>query len=273
MKKTITSLLVLGILSACSLKAQESSTSNNPAIALLGMFHFGETSDLGAIKMKDLRGERRQTDIKDMVEKLKAYGPTKILVEYPFVKQDTLQARYEAYLAGDFELRDSETYQIGFRLAKSLGHKTIYGFDHKMDLPFDELSEHLAKTGEMEKMTQMVGAIQQLMQAETAALDTLSLAEYLLRLNSENFDALANSLYLKEVLDMGSPDNEVGAKISAIWYQRNMLMLKNIDRCIEAPDERILAIVGSSHRAVIKDYIQDRVDLSYEEIADYIRKE
>jgi len=251
--------------------AQEKDSTAKPSIALLGMFHFGETSDMAAIKMSDLHGEKRQAEILELVNMLTVYEPTKILVEYPLTRKDTLQNRYEAYLAGNYTLGDSETYQLGFRLAEELGHSKIYAMDHKMDLPFDDLVAHLTKVNQMEKMNSMIGMVNALMQEETKALNNLPLSTYLLRLNSERFDALANSLYLKEVLEMGTPENEVGAKISAIWYQRNMVMLKNITSYIESPKERILVIVGSSHRAVLIDYIQDRNDLKYIEISEYLK--
>ena len=254
-----------------SANAQVNQIEKQASIAILGMFHFGETSDLAAIKMNDLHGEKRQNEIQDLVQMLKTYKPTKILVEYPMAKKDTLQKRYESYLSGNYKLRDSETYQIGFRLAKVLGLSQIYAMDHKMDLPFDDLAAHLTKINQMEKMNSMIGRIQGLMQEETRALESLPLATYLLRLNSEAFDGLANSLYLKEVLEMGTPDNEVGAKVSAIWYQRNMVMLKNIASYIENPKERILVIVGSSHRAVLRDYIHDRTDLKFVEIAKFLK--
>ena len=252
-----------------SIKTQESDTKQ-PSIAMLGMFHFGETSDLAAIKMKDLHGERRQAEIKELVNQLKAYKPTKILVEYPMKRKDTLQQRYEAYLKGNYKLGDSETYQLGFRLAEQLGHEKIYAMDHKMDLPFDALAQHLTKTNRMEEMQSMIEGINQLMAEETKSLEELTLSKYLKRMNSDWFDALANSLYLKEVLNMGSPEDEVGAMVSAVWWQRNMVMLKNVTSYIESPDERILVIVGSSHRAVMRDYIEDRVDLKFVEIAEYL---
>ena len=250
--------------------SQQYENIGKPQIALLGMFHFGETSDLGAIKMPELHGERRQSDIRDLIEQLKTYRPTKVLLEYPLTRRDTLQKRYESYLQGNYTLGDSETYQVGFRLAKELGHNKVYAIDHKMDLPFDEIAEHLTKVNQMDKMQAMMTKVGQLMQEETAALDTMALSSYLLRLNSEDFDALANSLYLKDILEMGSEDNEVGAKISATWYHRNMIMLKNIADCVESSDERILVIVGASHRAVIKDYVMDRTDLVYTEITKYM---
>ncbi|MEM7185296.1 MAG: DUF5694 domain-containing protein [Bacteroidota bacterium] len=269
--RTLVVAICISLIASSTTFGQDQTENTQPSIALLGMFHFGETSDLAAIKMDDLHGEKRQTQIKDLVAQLQEYQPTKILVEYPMSRKDTIQIRYEAYLNNAYKLGDSETYQIGFRLAKAMGHSNIYAMDHKMDLPFDDLAAHLGKTGEMDKMNSMVKMINEMIQGETNVLATLPLSTFLLRLNSDRFDALANSLYLKEVLDMGTPDNEVGARFSAIWYQRNMIMLKNIASYIESPNDRILVIVGSSHRAVIRDYIEDRNDLKYVEIAKFLR--
>ncbi len=263
-------ILFLFFLISLQVIAQPIETSSSPSIAILGMFHFGETSDLAAIDLKDLHSKKRQDEIKTIISQLEKYKPTKILVEYPMTYKDTLQKRYVHYLKGDYNLGDSETYQIGFRLAELLGHRKIYAMDYKLDLPFDDIVTHLTATNEMDKMNEMIVSVKNLMQEESQLLETMTLSSYLKRMNSGWFDGLANSLYLKEVLDMGSPDNEVGAKVSAVWYQRNMVMLKNITHYIEDPNERILVIVGSSHRAVLRDYIEDRTDLQFIEIADYL---
>jgi len=102
-----------------------SSTREKPKIALLGTFHFGQTSDMAAIKMEDVLGERRQGEIMELVDLLVEYQPTKILVEYPFSKQDTLQDRYEKFLKGELIMTANETYQVGFRLAKKMGHTKV----------------------------------------------------------------------------------------------------------------------------------------------------
>ncbi|MEL6813061.1 MAG: DUF5694 domain-containing protein [Bacteroidota bacterium] len=243
-----------------------------PKVAILGMFHFGETSDLAAITMEDTKGERRQREIQEVVDKLKAFSPTKILVEYPISKNDTLNSRYQAYLKGDFELPVSETYQIGFRLGKQLGHDMIFGMDHRMDLPFDKVMEYCLQHNKMEEFQAIVEMVQSYTREQTAILAHTHLATFLGNMNSPQMDRFANALYLDQVLAIGEPGNEVGAQMSAAWYERNMIMLKNTTHWIADREERILIIVGSSHRAMLKDFINNRDDLEFVEISNFLKK-
>lgn len=48
---------------------------------------------------------------------------------------------FQKFLKGDLEPLKAEEEQIGFRLAKLLGHKTIYPIDVKLNLDDTELSK------------------------------------------------------------------------------------------------------------------------------------
>lgn len=234
------------------------------------MFHFGATSDIGAVVMENPKRERRQREIQQLVDRLKAYRPTKVLVEYPSKKQDTLQSRYKKYQSGNFVLPVNETYQVGFRLAHQLKHDSIYAIDHRMDMPFEELVQYCQEKNCMEKFQAIVDLAKSYTAEETKVLQEMELSPFLLRTNNEAADRFGNGLYLREVLDIGDPDNEVGAKVNAIWYQRNMIMLKNIRSHIQNSDERILVIIGASHRAIIKDYLINLEEYEYVEIGNYL---
>ncbi len=243
---------------------------SKPKIAMLGMFHFGATGDLAAIVMENPEGDKRQKEIKEVVMQLKAYKPTKVLVEYPIAKNDTLHERYALFLKDRFDLPINETYQIGFRLAKEMGHSKIYGIDSKLNLPFDLLTKYCQENNKMAEFQKIVELAKTLTAEKTEELKQQHLSKFLKAMNSKKFDQLANGLYLNEVLNIGDPSNEVGAEVSAVWYKRNMIMLKNITSWIAQREERILVIVGSSHRALIRDLLQNRTDLEYVEIADYL---
>ncbi len=251
--------------------AQQSNTDKKPEIAMLGMFHFGSTSDLAAIVMDDVKGEKRQREIQEVIDRLKEYNPTKVLVEYPMSKQDTLQSRYESFKNGGFALPTSETYQIGFRLARQLGHDTIYAIDHKMDLPFNDIVAYCQENNCMDKFQNIVNFAQSYTANETKVLKEMKLATFLLRQNSSESDRFGNGLYLREILDIGDPANEVGARITSIWYQRNMIIMKNILDLVENEDERLLVIIGASHRAVIHSLLENRTEFRFVEIADYLK--
>ena len=60
---------------------------------------------------------------------------------------------------------------------------------------------------------------------------------------------------------MGAGENYVGADASASWWHRNFRMYANIQKHAQ-PGERVLAIGGQGHTAILKDLLaidRDRV--------------
>jgi len=263
-------IIPLLFLSTYQLKAQNSS-QDSKKIAILGMFHFGKTSDMSAIVMEDIQGEQRQTEIKALVELLAQYKPDRILLEYPLDRDSFFLIRYQQYLQGEHELTVNERQQIGFRLAKKLGHRRVYGVDYKMELPFEKISKYAQENDKgylMENLGVMVGNFTG---RESEKLKTMELSAYLSHMNSLEMDRFSNSLYLKEILAFGDLENPAGAAMAAAWYQRNMVILQNIDQRTK-PGEKVLVIIGGAHRAVLRDFIEDRVDMEFVEISGFLKK-
>jgi len=76
----------------------------------------------------DVLAPRRQAEIAHVVAALKEFRPTRIAVERQ--AGDTRIARdYADYLAGTHELTRNEIEQLGFRLARELGHTAIHPVD------------------------------------------------------------------------------------------------------------------------------------------------
>jgi hypothetical protein len=135
--------VVLLFLSCEKIKPLESSKekTKSPSIALFGTFHFASTSDYSSMDLDDFRSTKRQKEIRLLIEALKTYRPTKIMVEYPYRKEDKLNDDYKEYLNGIYTLSINEIDQLGFRLAKELGHQKLYCIDQKISLPFGPLSK------------------------------------------------------------------------------------------------------------------------------------
>ncbi|HWW62148.1 MAG TPA: DUF5694 domain-containing protein, partial [Thermoanaerobaculia bacterium] len=100
-----------------------------PEVLVLGTYHMNNPGrDIVNTQVDDVLAPKRQAEVATLIEALAAFKPTKIAVE-----RSTDDARihkdYAAYLAGTHELTRNEIEQIGFRLAKELGHKDIYGVD------------------------------------------------------------------------------------------------------------------------------------------------
>ena len=79
--------------------------------------------------------------IAEVIAVLQRFHPTKIAVESD-VTSDAVPKRYQDYLAGKHELTRNEIEQLGFRLAKTLGHATIYAVDADGEFPWAQLTDY-----------------------------------------------------------------------------------------------------------------------------------
>lgn len=104
-------------------------STQKPAVLVLATYHMHNPGrDLMNVKSDDVLTEKRQKEIRDFVNLLKRFKPTKIAVEMSF-GSIKLDEQYSRYLRGDYQLTQNEIDQIGFRLAKELNHQKVYGAD------------------------------------------------------------------------------------------------------------------------------------------------
>ncbi len=265
--------LLLAILFASNsiIKAQPSSKQKleKPTIALLGTFHFAGSSDAMSLKTDDLTSPKRQNEIKDLVEALAEYKPTKVVLEYPYGATG-LDSIYQLYLKGSHNLTINERQQIGFRLAKKMGHKHIFVADHHLDLPFDTLINFLQKEKQMNLFENMMSDMKtQVMDVLQKAYDNMTIKEFFVMLNNEKYDALNRNVYLEYVNKMGTDSNYLGSEVIAKWWERNFKIMFNIDAITEL-DDRVLVFFGQGHTSILKDFYKNRNDVSYTNINNII---
>src|SRR4030095_4720919 len=107
---------------AVSAMGQESKTK----VLLLGCFHFDNPGlDVAKFENANILSEKRQKEVREIVDKLKAFKPDKIFVEVPVEMQSKLDSSFNSYRSGSFILKGTETHQLGFRLAKELNHQKV----------------------------------------------------------------------------------------------------------------------------------------------------
>ena len=112
-------------------------------VLLLGTFHFDDPvfDDYKPQFPWDPFSPEHQREIEEVVELLAHYGPTRIALEWPANRQAELDSLYTAYLAGAITLRANEREQLGFRLARRLGHDRVYAVDVPGRSYFPEMTE------------------------------------------------------------------------------------------------------------------------------------
>src|SRR5215472_18888926 len=144
-RRSIGAVALLFVLVATGLgqtkDAAKTASTKKARVLVLGVFHMANPGrDMFNLQVDDVLAPKRQKELSELAETLKKFQPTKIALESP-VGSEKVRKQYEDYLAGNYSLTRNESEQIGFRLAKELGHKQIYGIDIQGDFPFDPIME------------------------------------------------------------------------------------------------------------------------------------
>jgi hypothetical protein len=207
--------------------------------------------DIYNTQADDVLAPKRQAEMAEVIEVLKRFRPTKIAVE-----RESGDARinkdYADYLAGTHELTRNEIEQIGFRLAKELGHTNVYAVDTDGEFPYPRLLKYAKATDRSKELDALSAEIGEMVKASNAYLASHTILQMLLRLNSDEQIALGTGFYYRQA-ELGEPYDWAGADLVSDWGRRNMRIYTNVTRLVDSPNERILVIYGSGHLGWLQD--------------------
>jgi hypothetical protein len=226
--------------------AAESQSGTRAEILVLGTYHMASPRrDVFNMNTDDVTAPKRQAEIAQVVEALKKFRPTKIAVESDAGTRQVPQA-YADYLAGKHALTQSETEQIGFRLAMELGHRTIYPVNEPGDFPLQHVINYAKANGRSAKFDSLMAKIGVRVKEQDEFLRTHTILETLGLMNSDAMVArdVGENFAFAQFSD---PGDYAGADLLAMWYQRNIRIYANIVNLIDSPGERILVIYGAGH--------------------------
>jgi Family of unknown function (DUF5694) len=227
-------------------------------LLILGMFHF---KDAGHDTYKpevdvDILSERRQAELAELLDRLAAFAPTKILIEVGFDRQAEFEERYHDYLAGEFEITANEIYQVGFRLAQRLGHQRLYAVDADgrsyPGLP-EDVAAYAAEHGQAGLLeSPWDERYTALYRADDHAKAGQTLIEHLLYLNSPERLRIGHGHYVLRSIALGTATEYPGAdQLTGWWYNRNLRIFANVARVTESGD-RLLLLIGAGHVPILR---------------------
>jgi hypothetical protein len=226
--------------------AENEAANARPEVLVLGTYHMSNPGrDIFNMEADDVLSARRQAEIARVIEVLAEFRPTKIAVESD-VNDERVPNRYADYLADRHELTRNETEQLGFRLAKELGHETVYPVDTGGEFPYPRLVKYAQATGREAEMDALQEETGEMVQAQGEYLATHTVLETLRYMNSDEYVAKAVGSYF-QLAELGEPWDWAGADLVADWFRRNMRIYTNIVQLVDSPDERILVIYGAGH--------------------------
>ena len=262
--------------------------TQKPTIMILGTAHLSNPGMDGInLKMDDVLAPKRQREIQQLIEQLKAFSPTKIAMEVDFSRDAEINSDYQSYLEGIFQLRRNEGHQIGFRLAKQLGHSKIYCVDYfrsskdnpifrggidsnlinTIDFAKKHNQEHLLGSHPVDPGKVIVdedGTVW----IEPEKYEPIT--DMLIRLNQPAWSRASQRAYLHDArVGLGDEYPAVNWLVH-IWYDRNLKIFVNITRITESADDRILLMMGAGHIFLVQQFLEDSGDYIVESPLKYL---
>jgi len=240
-----------------------------PEILVLGTFHMANPGrDLHNMSVDDVLAPRRQQEMAQLLEVLKRFRPSRIAIEAP-VGSTRVAQHYADYLAGRYELTRNEDEQIGFRLARDLGHKAIYAVDEDGDFPYGRVLNYARAAGHTAELDAVQGGIEKRVREQDDYLHAHSLLETLELMNSDAWVERDVASYLQFV-PFGDPDDYAGPDLLAAWYQRNIRIYRNIVALIDSPAERLLVIYGAGHLGWLRQDVANDAGVRLRKLGDFV---
>ncbi|HKQ53146.1 MAG TPA: DUF5694 domain-containing protein [Pyrinomonadaceae bacterium] len=241
MLKTLGALLGLVLASAVIASGQ-----GRAEVLVLGVYHMANPGrDIHNTQADDVLAPKRQAEMAEVVAALKKFAPTKIAVERN-AGDKRIVSDYADYVAGKHELTRNEIEQLGFRLAKELGHKQVYAVDADGEFPYPRLVGYAKASGRTKELDAIDSEFAALVKAQNEYLASHTVLEMLLYMNADARVAENQGLHYR-MAHLGEPYDWAGADLMADWFRRNMRIYSNVVQLIDSPSERVLVIFGSGH--------------------------
>ena len=236
-------------------------------VLILGTYHMDNPGqDIFNMKADDVLAPKRQAEIRELLDVLARFHPTKIAIEAdsdsPKIKQ------YQDYLAGKYELSRDERDQIGFQLCKELNLPKIYGIDADGDFPYLAIQDYAKAHGREKELESLMEHVGKTVKDENEFLNSHSVLQMLLRMNSN--EAVRRGLAAYAMFaHFGEEYNYPGARLLTEWYRRNLRIHTHLLNVIE-PGDRVLVIFGAGHLGLLRQAVQADPTLKLRTIQEFV---
>jgi hypothetical protein len=232
-------------------------------LLVLGTYHMAPSGqDTFNAEVDDVRSAARQQQLAAVLDRLAAYAPTRVAIEGAYVGSPWPE-RYRSFLKDEHPLGTNEIEQVGFRLARRLGHAEVYPVDFPMWMD-GRVPAEIGKprprpspspaASPVPRPPAHVREMQDLIRSGTI-LDVLR------HVNSDRYVREDHAGYVATLRPDPDSDALYGTTDPvANWYKRNLRMFTNLYRLAE-PRERILLVVGSGHGAILRRLAIDAPDV------------
>ncbi|MEK8030233.1 DUF5694 domain-containing protein [Ideonella sp. DXS29W] len=239
-------------------------------VMVLGTYHFGNPGlDVANVKADDVLLPARQAELRAVADGLARFQPNRVAVE---VAADDRPGRavptYAAFMAGERRDQRNEIDQIGFRLARQLGHTQVFGVDVDGDFPFEALQAYATAQGQGAALQKMLDELTARLREFEASQATSTIGQLLRRINEPEAIRQDHHWYMG-VLPYGQAAQQPGASLVGSWYARNLGICARLVQ-LARPGDRWVVVYGSGHSYLLRHCVQAMPGWQLVEANDYL---
>ena len=231
--------------------------TSNQKIQILNFatFHMGTTSDAHKTEF-DEHAEENKRKVHEIAKKLAAFKPTVILVETTPEYNEKLQKQYKSYKDNPkIKFKSpSEIELLAYELGRLCNTKKIYGIDHKMGYNY-KIGFSIKNTIDPKFYNQFYENPIQFYPKLNVDENAMTLFEKLVGINSNYYLDFLMTINADMLTHAGTDHNFEGADEAAKYYKRNLRIYSNLNRIELSSDDRVFILMGGSHTAFLRDFI------------------
>jgi len=244
-------------------------------VLVLGAYHFGNPGqDLHNMQVDDVRIPAKQAELAEVATRLAKFQPTKIAVEARSDRPDLSYAKYEAFQPEMLTESSDERVQIGFRLAKNLGHKIVYAIDEQSEtidyFPFDKVDAYAKEHGQSELLAKLNGQTQAKIKEVEASQKATPIRLMLAKMNEPAEILTDHRGFYYAILRVGDRLTQPGADLNGGWYLRNAKIFAKLIQ-ITKPGDKVVVVFGGGHAFWLRHFAQNTPGFVLVEAADLLR--
>ncbi|MBC7446733.1 MAG: hypothetical protein H7330_01590 [Hymenobacteraceae bacterium] len=241
-------------------------------IVLLGSTHFTpSTSDVYKGAAVDLTTAPRQPQVQAVIDKLAAFHPDQICIEWTAAKQAKLDSVYQTYLKGSYKLKSDEIDQFAFRTAKQLKLPRLTAVNYRGEFDMDRVAEFAKAHHQEQILADIDGFAKPIMADYDEKNRALLLRDYLIYINTPaQLDANA-AVYSGYLARIGEGAEYPGVDLVSAWYNTNLHIYANLLRRIQPTDKAVVVIFGQGHIPILKSLFATNPAFEVVEVRDVLK--
>lgn len=244
------------------------SAAGDVQVMIVGGFHMSNPGrDMHNAHADDMTAPKRQAEIAAVTDALAKFKPTLVAVEWP---ADIVDKRYPSYLNGTLKPSTNEVVQLGFRLAKTAGLKSVAGIDVDGEFPYESVETYAKAHGQDEILTAANADIEKFVKEQDAKLASGTVGGVLRFLNDPALIKDGNSFY-RSTLWVGSGTDQPGANLLTQWYRRNFPICANLVQKAK-PGDHVVVFYGSGHSFLLRQCVSEMPGYRLVEANEYLPK-